>query len=461
MGSFDGLQVSLSSLYAQRRGLDVTGQNIANASTDGYSRQRVVMASTGGSTVPALFSTWNGSSGGVSVVDVARMRDTFMDVRGRDAHATLEQAGVSQSTLSQIEGVLNEPSDTGLQSSLADLWAGFSDVANHPGDEAARSQLLQRASSVADWLHAANNAFSDQWAEGRTELSSLASEANTAASGVAELNGAIKRATLAGLPSNELADQRDQLAMKLSELTGATTRAGDDGTLDVFLGGNALVRGTVSEQLTTTGPAGMNDVDSTHQMGLAWSDDSTAVSGLGGMAAGFVQVLNTTIPNYAHRLDTVAMSVATAVNTQHAAGYDLDGGTGNPMFTGTGAADLAVAFTDPRKVAAGSSAGTLDGTNADALAALASKAGGPDSVYRQVVVDLGVEAQGVNRRVDVQTSVAADIDAARDSVAGVNMDEEMVNMLTFQRAYEGASRMLTAVDSMLDTLINRTGLVGR
>jgi flagellar hook-associated protein 1 len=462
MGTFDGLQTSLSALYAQRRGLDVTGQNIANANTVGYSRQRVEMQSISGTTVPALYATGNPSVGGVRVADVTRMRDAFMDIRGRAAHASLAQTEVSQQALSQVETVMSEPSDTGLASSLNAMWAGFHELALHPDDEGVRSLLLQRAAGVADWLHSAHAALSDQWSASRTQLDALTTEANGAASGIAELNGAIKRATLVGLPSNELADQRDQLVMKLAELTGATTSAAADGTLDVDLDGKALVRGAVATTLTTTGPTNPATVSSPAAVGLALGGVALG-GGLGGTSAGYLDVLNSTIPGYAAGLDAVAVSVKTAVNGQQVQGRDLDGTLGVDFFAGTGAADLSVAITDPRLVAAAAESpfGPTDGTNADKLAKLADLVNGPDAGFRKLVVDLGVAAQTVNRRVDVQAAVATDIDDARDSAAGVNIDEEMVNMLTFQHAYEAASRMLTSVDEMLDTLINHTGLVGR
>ena len=128
---------------------------------------------------------------------------------------------------------------------------------------------------------------------------------------------------------------------------------------------------------------------------------------------------------------------------------------------------LAVAVTDPVEVAASAQrrapTGTGDrgGAKAAELAELATAKGGPDDLYRRTVVALGVEAQTANRRVDIQANILAQVDAARESEAGVNLDEEMTNMLAYQRAYEGAARFVSAVDQMLDTLINRTGIVGR
>lgn len=462
MGTFDALSTSLSSLYAQRRGMDVVGQNVANASTEGYSRQRVAMQSVGGSTVPALFSTWNGAVGGVTVASVERMRDAFVEERARSEHAGLERATAVQSTYAALEKVSGEPSDTGLQHALGELWAGFGDVANHPDDLAARNQLVQRAAGVTDWLRGASAALSSQWTATRTDLSALADDVNAAAAGVAELNTAIQRATLAGQPANELADQRDGLAMKVAQLTGATTRAGEDGSLDIYLGGTALVRGRLAEKVAVSGPTQLSDVTAGAQVGLVWPQfGNQPVTGLGGKAGGLTDSLNVVIPGFSAELDSVAAGLASAVNGQNAAGFDLDGAAGGPLFSGTTAATIGLATTDPRKVAASATAGTFDGSNADALAALVSSSSGPDRRYRDVVTNLAVSAASANARVGAQGSVTSSLDDARTSSAGVDIDEEMVNMLTYQRAYEGASRMLTAVDQMLDQLINRTGLVGR
>jgi len=180
-----------------------------------------------------------------------------------------------------------------------------------------------------------------------------------------------------------------------------------------------------------------------------------------------IDTLNGALPSYRDRLDKVAATLASTVNSQQAAGWDLNGSTGAQLFSGTTAATLAVAITDPRALAASSTppdpvtGPSLDGGNALALADLASAPAGADQVYRSFIVDLGVDVQSTNRRTDIQSAVYSQVDAARRSVSEVNLDEEATNMVAFQHAYEGAARYLTAVDEMLDTLINHTGLVGR
>jgi flagellar hook-associated protein 1 FlgK len=214
MSSFEGLSVALSSLYAQRRGLDVTGQNIANANTDGYSRQRLDLTAVGAPAIPAIFSTWQGAGSGVTVADVTRMRDAFLEARGGDEHSKLSQFTSASQTLNQVQQLIPEPGTNGLQSMLSDLWSGFSDLANRPGDSAARTQLIQRAGAVSDWLNQTHTALASQWSAMHDQISTLTSEVNSATHGIAELNQAIQQANLSKLPANELADQRDVLAMK-------------------------------------------------------------------------------------------------------------------------------------------------------------------------------------------------------------------------------------------------------
>jgi flagellar hook-associated protein 1 FlgK len=167
------------------------------------------------------------------------------------------------------------------------------------------------------------------------------------------------------------------------------------------------------------------------------------------------------IPGLVTKLDGVAANLASAVNAQHALGFGVDGSTGLDFFSGTTAATISVAITDPNQVAISAAASTLDGDNGDLLAEIGGSGTGPDRQYRAMIADLGIQAQTTARHADIQNNVTSQLDAQRESESGVNLDEEMTNLLTYQRAYEAASRVLTTVDSMLDQLINRTGLVGR
>jgi flagellar hook-associated protein 1 FlgK len=457
--TFSGISTALSALYAQRRGLDVTGQNIANINTDGYSRQRADLSSVSSGAVASLWSVGDGVSGGVDVSGVARLRDGFLESRARSEHARSAYVESRLNSLKDVEQVLTEPSDSGVAAQLGDLWAGFHDVANRPGDEAARSQLLQRAGTITGTLNSSSAALSRQWDAQREQVDGLVAEVNAGAASLAELNQAIMRATQAGLPSNELADRRDVLAQKLAELTGGTGQVGENGAVDIYIEGTALVRGSRAEKLTVTGGDRLVDVGAAPIV-VSWLQDGRPTGISGGTIGAVTENLNITLPGYTKDLDAVAAKLTSIVNTVHTAGFDLDGNAGVALFTGTTAATLTVAITDPRKVAASAtqtSGGNREGGNADKLAKLKSDPTGPDSSWRTLVVGIGVTVQTADNRAAVQAAVTAKTDNLRDSVAGVNLDEEMTNMLAYQRAYEGAARVMSTIDSMLDTLINRMG----
>jgi flagellar hook-associated protein 1 FlgK len=173
-----------------------------------------------------------------------------------------------------------------------------------------------------------------------------------------------------------------------------------------------------------------------------------------------IGTLGATIPKYAAALDNVAATLAGMVNTQHAAGYDLNGNAGGPFFSGTTAAAITVAITDPKAVAAAStpstSGGNLDGANADKIATMSDLPTSADNVYKQMIADLGTNAHAANQRATIQANLTQAADAAVANVSGVSLDEEMTNMLTYQRGFEAAARVMSTVDSTLDTLINHT-----
>ena len=463
MSSFSGLNVGLSSLYAQRRGLEVTGHNIANANTEGYSRQRARLQADGGPVVPAYHSRWNGAGSGVTVADVQRLRDVFLESRAvqeRGSEAGLRGRSV---VLGRVEAILSEPGDLGLQAQLSEFWSGWDDVANQPTDLAGRSQLLQRAQTLATGINQASDRLAAQWSVSHEQLGATVQDINATAEAVATLNAGVMSATRAGLSPNDLADQRDLLVQRLGDLAGVSLRTGEAGSVDVYVGGTALVRGAVAERLAVQGPTSLATPAGT--VSLAWERDGQPAPG-GGAAAGLLAAVNEVLPRYRDGLDAVAVSLRDRVNAQHRSGFDPAGAAGGDFFSGTSARDLAVAVAGPGAIAASSSAGAMGtgdrgGANAAAMAELAGVADGPDARYRTTIVELGVEAQTAGRRLAIQSDILRQVEAQRESEAGVNLDEEMANMLAYQRGYEGAARFVTAVDQMLDTLINRTGLVGR
>jgi flagellar hook-associated protein 1 FlgK len=465
--TFTGITTALNALMAHRQAIDVAGQNVANANTVGYTRQRADISAVSATGHGGLFTKIDAPGWGAEVTSITRIVDGFVDARQRDAHASSAFANAVQGAWTGIEQIVNEPSDTGISAQLSEFWSSWHDVANHPDDVSARSQLLSQARTLVDTITSSRAAVDTQFTTSRNQLSAVADQVNSTARSVADLNDRIRTAQATGSQVNELKDQRDQLVLQLSDLAGASARTNDDGTVDVLLGGSMLVSGSRSTSVQVAGAQNVDSVATTPPgpVHLEFTDGRNAAVTTG-QAGGLMTAMNTVHPSAAAGLDTVAASLADSVNTLHRTGKGLDDTTapdpGRDFFSGTDARSLAVALTDPRQVAAAAGdKGTFDASLADSIAQLADSTGGPDVTWRSYVAQVGVDSQAATRRVTLQDSVALQADAARDSVSGVSVDEEMTNLLMFQRAYEGAARVLTAVDQTLDTLINRTGLVGR
>ncbi len=472
MSTFSGLSTALSSLIAQRQALEVSGQNIANAKTAGYTRQRVTMQAVEALSSPTLYSTNNVAGTGTKVNSIDRLGDIFLDARLRSETSGAAFHKAQAAALSQLETTMKEPATNGVAAQLSQLWASWHDVANAPDDPAARNVLLGDAKALVTRISAGYRAVETQWDQARTSVDTLTTEVNTTATAVAHLNEQIRSILVSGGSANELIDQRSEMVTKLSGLVGAEARERDDGTLDVMVAGNALVRGVEAKAITVIGSRVMTEATTQppvgNQVRLAWAASPTTPLALeGGTLASHVANLSPggMLATAADRWNDLATNLRTTVNTAHVAATDLDSAAGTEFFgmgTGPAATALTVAITDPRKVAAAKPGnGVLDGSAADGIAQLANAAGGPDAMWRAFVVDVGVQSRAATQRASVTESARATAENLQLSSASVDIDEETINMLAYQRAYEGAARVMTAIDEMLDVLINRTGVVGR
>jgi flagellar hook-associated protein 1 FlgK len=474
MGSstFGGINTALTSLYAQRRGLDVTGENIANANTEGYTRQRVRMAAQTTNINPGIYSTTTQVGSGVKVSAVERGRSEYLEDRGRTEHANSAYLTGQKAAYDQIESVLAEPSDTALQARLSDMWDGWNDVGNNFQDASTRSALIERSNTVATTLNDTYGSLSNQFDDNHAEAGAYVDQVNKMAASIADMNQQIVVAQGAGLEANELRDQRDTQVMQLSELVGASAQKKDNGSVNVYIGNATLVSDFNVRKVELDGPATLESISATDKVALKWTDTGS-VAAAGGTMGAMLDTMNNVIPGITSQLDAVAAAISTTVNDAVTTGYDINGDLGTAFFDGTTAKDIKVIIDDPALV--GFSAGdpkapvvppatstaALDSGIADQLTDVGNSGNGPDQVYRAMIGQLGVAAQASGRRSEIQDSVTDQVDVARESESGVNLDEEMTHLLSYQRGYEAASRVLTTIDSMLDQLINRTGLVGR
>jgi flagellar hook-associated protein 1 len=464
--TFGLLSTAASGIRAARAGMDVVGQNIANINTAGYTRQRVETSALAPLSGANILDTTFRVGAGVSIDGVQRLGDALLERRVQTTTADSGNAWVLTTVYSALEAGISEPSENGLSAAMSTFWSAWQDVASQPTNDSIRGVLLEEGRALATRISQTASAVETQWSGIRMDLDSSISEVNALATRFANLNTQITALAAAGGSTNELLDEQARLAGELAERTGATLRRQPDGSADVVLGGNALVSGGTARQLVVTGPttpevAGTVQVEWAHHPGAA-------VELANGQAAGRLEALSAGGPLRAQlgALDQVATALATKVNALHQTGATRAGATGLDFFSfapGVSAAHgLRLVPTSVDAIAAATPAtGGAGGQVADAIAQLRGATDGPDAVWSRYVVALGTASRAADARSVLADQAAAGAVATLTSQSGVDMDEETISLMTYQTAYQGAARVLTAVDEMLDVLINRTGLVGR
>ncbi len=456
MGSFVSLYTAFSGLQAAQTGLDTTSNNIANASTVGYTRQRVETATR------RSYQSLIGQIGqGVKVTDITRGRQELLDNRVRASASSLGQFTSMASLMTSIEAALGEP-DSGITVALNNLWSSFDDLSLDPTSGSARAVVLSSLGSITSSVRNVSTAWTTVADNAVRDLAANVEEANLLITEVASLNRSIIEASAQQGSPNGLMDQREVALDKLASLVGATSRIDDDGSARVSLGGLFLVSGVTPSGLTFD--AATNSV--VHASG--------AVAQTGGEIGGLQSFVTTEYPTMIADLDAFVTDLATALNTQSAAGFAPTGAPGGDLLSfgaGSPSASLTVAITDGNDLATAATAGppfpSFDATNVEALAALRTALSGGggtqsiDDVMRTIIGSIGASTSASISGAESQLALTSAADIARSNAHGVNIDEEMVNLIIYQRSYESAARVMTAIDQNLDTLINRTGIVGR
>lgn len=458
---FQSLNTALTALYANRSALEVTGNNIANVNTEGYSRQRVSTTEISGNAA-ALYAKSSKTGYGTQVSDVTRVLDQFYQSKSIIEHGKMSELGAQNTGLAQVEDIFGEPSDVSLQSSLTKFWKSWDDLSNSPSD-ATRSAVVETSQTLTAQFRNISTNLTSMSDAALSRVKSDINEVNAYAQNIADLNSSIATATNSGGEVNSLLDKRDALVSKISELIGVTVRQGPTNTISLLVGGSSIVSGSTASTLEVD--------DSGTPVTLRWDKDGdplTTTEGMavtisGGDAAGQLDLVNNTIPRYKTLLNGVASNLISMVNTQHGQGLDKSGNPGGTFFAGTDASDIDVdpaIIADPTLIAAGATgatAGASDGENARAMADLARAGTGPDQAYRQLVNVLGIEAARVKNQSATQQTITNNADAVLQSSSGVSLDEEMTNLVSYQRAYDSAAKYMSVINDVLGTLIGMVG----
>jgi flagellar hook-associated protein 1 FlgK len=467
-GLFASLNASVTALAAQSRAVETTGKNLANVNNPNYARQRVIIGDLG-----TVQSAQGPESMGLTVLGVEQLRDSLLDqqvmreIALSSGYQTEQeayqraQAGLGQSIDSTgATSASSSTSDKGIAAALDDFFNSFQSFAANPTSTGQRQALLQATSILTDRLHLTDQRLAQIQTDLDSQVSTDVTTVNQLLRTIADLNSQIGRFEITRPGSAvDLRDQRqaalEQLAAKMPvEIRNAGASqlqivAKDATGADVVLVDLANVQGTVAfdgTQITAGASA------------TPLALPSGSIQGALNARDGSVQILRA-------NLDALAAQLATSVN----AAYNPTGATGD-FFTasGTTAGTIARAgsvTTTNLKASDGGTAG--DNTIAFAIAQLAnqkfSTAGGDaidgtfSGFYANTVSELGQALSGANARVTDQGSIEQIVRTQRDGVSGVSLDEEMANLLKYQRAFQASSRVFTTVDELLDTVVNRLG----
>jgi flagellar hook-associated protein 1 FlgK len=450
--SYSGLNTALSGLEAAQAAINTTGQNIANANTPGYSRQRVDETERNPLTVTT--STVTGQSAqlgqGVDITTISRVRDQFLDSSYRNQNSQTSGNNTATTLLGQVQAALDEPGGSGsLSTALNSFWTAMNGLQGAPTNQGAMSAALGAGKTVAQTLNTLSGELSTLKSQVTSQYTTLTDPTSgpvaSDAKQIAALNTQIAAAHTSGIDANTLLDQRDSLIDDLSQYSNVNVTQQSNGMVNVSFGNaaTAAAGGTADSTPLVNG----STVDLTHNL------TDANLSGSGGTLGSLLGLYDSTtgagqIADYATSLDGVANQLATSVNSA-IAGADAAGATAPAFFTGTTAATIAVNSS--------LSSSNPPYTAAEANAAASLTGGAADQAYNAFVTQIGSDVQSTQNAQQTSQALLSAISNQRQSVSGVSLDEEMTNLLQFQQAYQASARVMNAIDQSLNTLIQTVG----
>lgn len=455
---FGVLSTGTSALLTQQRAINVTGNNIANVNTPGYSRQRLVLeTATPVGTAAGLMSF------GVVSRGIERVYDRFLGVQIQAESSRSGRWEAQQAALERTEALLDESGGWGIAAALSGFFGSWQDLALKPGGEVERTVAVAASAQLADAIRSRYAELERSRQELDRDLESAIEQVNRLASQVSELNRLIARVELGGQPANDYRDRRDLILKELAGLIDIQTSEAADGQVLVSTsGGRPLVEsGNTWALRVAPGADGHGRI--------LWPDldgaltDITASVG-GGRVGGVLAVRDERLVAYQERIDEIARGLLTEVNAVHAAGFGLGETTGTDLFVGSGAADLRLnpeVAANPGLLAASATAEGVPGNAGNALRMLSLREtpllrGGTatfEEAAQGLVSLVGFDVQQARAQAQHTSDMLGFLENHRESVSGVSLDEEMVNLIRYQAAYQAAAKLVSLADEMLDSLM--------
>lgn len=474
--SFGSYQIARSGMQVNERGLYVTGHNIANASTIGYSRQQSISQT----------SFYHGTSSnmqtgtGAEIQQTRQIRSSFLDTIYRRESQSLGYSEAKNKTYTEIQNILADPMNDGLQSIMNNFWDSWQELSKDPGSLTVRALVRQRGQAFTDYVNNMGTQLKRLQEGLNSELQSDVDEVNDITSQIAELNIEIPRNEASGDRANDLRDQRNVLLDKLTNLMNVEVTEKQNGSVDISIDGYFLVSRDQTTRISLE-PHNTEDIGIYYTPKIEGTNYALPVTG--GSIKGLMESCMEIVPDIRKQLNTLVNTFAHEVNEIQKTGKTSTGNTGTAFFvvsdnTGLDPSNpdanikmnnikLNSNLSDLTNIVT-STAGVIgDNTLAVKMANLRNDLNSSlgnismDEYYQSLIQNVGNKAEEVSTFTTSQSSLVEFADNQRNSISGVSMDEEMSTMLKYQFAYGGASKVFNAIDEMLNTIVNRMGTVGR
>jgi flagellar hook-associated protein 1 FlgK len=465
------MQTGRSGMVAAKAQMSTTSHNIANANTEGFSRQRVHQNAD---SAPTRHGAHNLIGSGTSLARTERLNDAYIEKQIRGAGRDLAHLEEKDMALKQAEDIFNEMGGEGLNRVVSRFFNEFRKLGNEPDNEAVRQSVRESSMAMVNDFHRLRTSVEDVRAHLDARIEGFATEVNALASQIRDLNQKIKIQELSGAPANDLADQRDLATKRLATYVDITVHPDKDGAYNVDIKGvGPLVTGPNAEKLTTRRSPADEDgkPENSFSLGSTGSASPDLTHALkGGKIGALLEVRDQTLSAMVERLDTLAHTITDSVNSIHREGVTRYGTKGVDFFkTLPAGKDRAASFmalsdavaNDPNHIAAGAVPDS-PGDNRIAIAIsqiqnMRIMDGGNstiDAYYNGIVSDVGVVAGRTRSSLIQQKDIANQLDKMREQISGVSMDEETANLLQYQRAFDASAKVISVADQCLETVLN-------
>lgn len=452
------LNIARQGMMVSQIGIDLTGHNTANVNTEGYSRRRM-----------SVVSRLSVLGGGAEVTGIKRYTDQFATDRLINEQTLLGYADKRGEILSHISDLFNDLESNNLGSALDKFYGSFRLLESNPSDLTIRQEVLARTEELGQSFNRISSELETVRRNTDNLLRGSAAEINVRTEELLNLNKEIVLAKVEGKDTSDIMDRREQLIREMSEHADISYIEHDNGQITVFLeGGLPLVEGNNRStlQVQETAVPGGARVEYVTERGRV-TDITSSIDG--GAMGGILETRDVTLPALATKLDQLAYDIVTGYNAVHSVGFGLDGLGGRNLFVALGSSANAAAQMqidpavdgNPEAIAAAEDPLMLPGDNRNtlALAALADQdlaASGSQTfneAYATIVGEVGVATRRALAESDMRSSAITRIEAIRDGEAAVSLDEEMTNLVQYQRAYQASARVLSTVTAILDTIL--------